>query len=931
MTISAVPPNDNFTNRITLTGTSFSVSGSVANATDDPGEPGLYIPGEDKTVWYTWTAPTNNVYLVALNVAYWQIWVAVYTGNSLTNLSPVTSYENQTGVMFSGAAGTAYQIQVDGLFSEDFTLNLEARPLNDNFAEATSIAGTNSTLTGDDTLATSEPGEPLNFPGSAGNSVWYCWTAPSAGLATLALTAAGSPPSVGIYTGQTVSNLTTVAAGASGRASFPPVAGVTYWMSVADGPGPFSLNLNFVAAPGNDFFANRTPLSGLSVTVEGTTLYATVEPGEPNITGLLNYVNGVLENVSPSVWYAWTAPADGFVRISTPQAYLGVFSGNMVSNLTTIGVGAFGEDLDFDAVAGQTYPISVVQASGGQPDFTWSLQMAKVAITNPVDGAILPAGTNMEIDANTIDLEGSVTTVVFYANTNLLGIVTNRPFSLVMSNLAPGDFVLSAQATDQYGEVTTSKNVEVRVPPGNDNFAQRIVFTGTNVTLTGDNSGATTEPGEYLPAGASGRTIWWSWTAPTNGNVTITAPAFSTTAAAETAADRVVPKDVIITGPGSPPAQPGPTTGPLLVVYTGSLLINLSLCASNTAYYSGFEDIPIYPCGPVYPDDWCVISPFTFPVVSGQTYQISLDGVNGSFGAATINFSFVPLSPSSPPPPAPPNDNFAQRTVLLGNNITTNGTTVSATLELTDPDLGGGLDARTVWYTWIAPASGTTMVGLNPDQFPTAALSQFGVYAGSTPGSLIPVASGGDYGNSSFYALSGTAYQIEVASPSENEELFTLTLNSPVPPAMNPSLPVRLANGSYDIRVVGSIGQSFVIQSSPNGLVWTTIDTDTLLAASLDYIDTTAIGRPTRFYRVLPLDTVLNQQPFAMLQPRSGPANGFNLNLTGESGQPFLIQTSTNLVDWFNLSSGVLIDNAFNFTDYNAPNYLQRFYRTVLQ
>ena len=932
VTISAVPPNDNFTNRITLTGTSCSVTSSVANATPEPGEPGLYESGVyeagiDQTVWYTWTAPVNDVYSVTVNPN-WSLGVAVYTGNSLTNLSLVTSEEDWRGGLFSGTAGTTYQIQIDGLFSADFILNLKSRPVNDNFAAAIPIAGTNITLTGDDTLATAESGEPLNFPRSAGNSVWYCWTAPGAGMATVTLAATGSLPSVGIYTGQTVSNLTTMATSASGAISFSAVPGATYWIAVADGPGSFSLNLNLVSAPGNDLFANRTPLTGLGVTVEGTTLYATVEPGEPNITGMVSPVNGVWVNVSPSVWYAWTAPVDGFVRIQTPQTFLGVFSGNVVSNLTTIGVGEFGEEVDFDAVAGQTYPISVVQVPSGQVVFTWSLQMAKVAITNPVDQTILPAGTNMEIDASTIDLEGVVTTVAFYANTNLLGIVTNRPLSMVVSNLTPGDLVLSAQATDQYGGVTTSKNVEIRVPPGNDNFAQRIVFTGTNVTVTGDNSGATTEPGEYLPAGATGRTIWWSWIAPTNGNVTLNAPAFSTSVAAHS----VVPKDVITINPGPPPQQPGPTTGPLLAVYTGSQLTNLSLCASNTAYYSGFGgDVSIYPSGPGYPDNWCVISPFTFPVVGGQTYQISLDGVNGSFGAATIGFSFVPAAPPTPAPPAPPNDNFAQRTVLVGKKITTNGSTVSATLELTDPDLGGGLDARTVWYAWIAPASGTTVVGLYPDQFPAPGISQFGVYAGSTPGSLIPVTSGVEYGNSSFYALSGTAYQIEVASPSKSEESFTLTLNYPVPPTMIPAPPVRLANGSYDIHVVGSIGQSFVIQSSTNGLAWTTIDTDTLLAASLDYIDTTTIGRPTRVYRVLPLDTVLNQQPFAMRPPSSGAANGFNLNLTGESGQPFLIQTSTNLVDWFNLSSGVLIDNAFNFTDYDAPNYSRRFYRTVLQ
>jgi len=170
-----------------------------------------------------------------------------------------------------------------------------------------------------------------------------------------------------------------------------------------------------------------------------------------------------------------------------------------------------------------------------------------------------------------------------------------------------------------------------------------------------------------------------------------------------------------------------------------------------------------------------------------------------------------------------------------------------------------------------------------------------------------------------------------VATSSESEVPFTLTLTAPTPPILSPAPPVRLANGSYDLHVIGSVGQSFVLQSSRNGTTWTTIDTDTLQASSLDYIDTTAIGHPARFYRLLPLDTVDNDQPFALLSPTSNPANGFSLNLTGPSGTPFLIQSSTNLTDWYNLTSGVLIDNAFNYTDFAAPNYPQRFYRTLPQ
>jgi hypothetical protein len=346
-------------------------------------------------------------------------------------------------------------------------------------------------------------------------------------------------------------------------------------------------------------------------------------------------------------------------------------------------------------------------------------------------------------------------------------------------------------------------------------------------------------------------------------------------------------------------------------VYAGATLTNLSFYASNTVYYY---------------DTWQAESPATFFVDSGQTYQISLDGLNGSFGDTTVNFSFEPVQP-------PPNDNFAQRTKLVGANIMTNGTTVGASLELTDPDLGDGLDARTVWYSWIAPASGTVEVQTFSYWWLSPYPPEFGVYAGSPPGSLIPVAASGDFNISigSFYALAGTSYQIEVATPSETEEAFILYLNAPTAPMMYPANAVKLRNGTYDIHIIGSVGDSFVIQYSANLLTWTTIDTDTLESTSFDYIDTTPRTGSTRYYRVLPLDTVLNNQPFRMRTPPTQPANGFSISLTGESGLPFLIQSSTNLVDWFNLTSGVLIENGFNFTDYNAPNVPIQFYRSIQQ
>ena len=59
-------------------------------------------------------------------------------------------------------------------------------------------------------------------------------------------------------------------------------------------------------------------------------------------------------------------------------------------------------------------------------------------------------------------------------------------------------------------------------PPGyappNDDFPGPTL-TGTNITVTGSNVGATTQPDEpYL---GTGQTVWWTWTAPLDGAVTV--------------------------------------------------------------------------------------------------------------------------------------------------------------------------------------------------------------------------------------------------------------------------------------------------------------------------------------------------------------------------------------------------------------------------
>ncbi len=70
-----------------------------------------------------------------------------------------------------------------------------------------------------------------------------------------------------------------------------------------------------------------------------------------------------------------------------------------------------------------------------------------VAITNPPDGATFTAPATLEIDADATASSGNVTNVEFFTNGVSLGSVQNPPFSLTISNVAAGGYLLTALAS----------------------------------------------------------------------------------------------------------------------------------------------------------------------------------------------------------------------------------------------------------------------------------------------------------------------------------------------------------------------------------------------------------------------------------------------------------------------------------------------------
>jgi subtilisin family serine protease len=95
-----------------------------------------------------------------------------------------------------------------------------------------------------------------------------------------------------------------------------------------------------------------------------------------------------------------------------------------------------------------------------------------VRLTSPANGANYLAPAAVALSATASDVDGSVTQVAFYAGSTLLGIDTASPFTFSWNNVPPGDYSLTAVATDDAGVSATSAAVTVHVatPPSSTPF-----------------------------------------------------------------------------------------------------------------------------------------------------------------------------------------------------------------------------------------------------------------------------------------------------------------------------------------------------------------------------------------------------------------------------------------------------------------------------
>jgi hypothetical protein len=155
----------------------------------------------------------------------------------------------------------------------------------------------------------------------------------------------------------------------------------------------------------------------------------------------------------------------------------------------------------------------------------------------------------------------------------------------------------NAAGTSAFGASNTGyRAVSTSTAPVNDNFAARTQLSGTSVTASGASKGATKESGEPNHGGnAGGKSVWWSWTAPASGTLTI---------------------DTL-----------GSNFDTLLGVYTGSGVSALTLVPGGSN-----DDNP---------SGGTTTSRVRIAVTAGTTYQIAVDGYDGVYGVITLHLNLV--------------------------------------------------------------------------------------------------------------------------------------------------------------------------------------------------------------------------------------------------------------------------------------------------
>jgi hypothetical protein len=262
-------------------------------------------------------------------------------------------------------------------------------PPNDAFSAAEEMSGPWGRLEASNELATFEPGEPGHAGEGGGRSIWWTWSPPGPGLATIHTFGSAFDTLLAVYQGGSVSSLVELASSDDANdvafhslVTFEAAAGAVYRIAVDGFEGAqgvvsltWHLDTSGTAAPANDAFSARESLVGDEGLVVASNRNAGVEPGEPAHAG---------DAGGKSLWWKLAPAASGIATVHTAgsgfDTLLAVYTGDDLTALAPVtaddnGASDLTSWVRFTVLPGQEYQIAVDGhgAASGPVFLEWSL------------------------------------------------------------------------------------------------------------------------------------------------------------------------------------------------------------------------------------------------------------------------------------------------------------------------------------------------------------------------------------------------------------------------------------------------------------------------------------------------------------------------------------------------------------------------------
>jgi hypothetical protein len=658
-----------------------------------------------------------------------------------------------------------------------------------------------------------------------------------------------------------------------------------------------------VPLPLNDNFASATKVPAAGTNYLTNNKRAGLETNEP--------AHGNIGSAAGSLWWNYTPAVNTNVLVDTGgsavRTIVAVYTNNTLVNLQAIASSAGtltrpGAYVNFSARAGVTYHVAVAGydprnlgtlnvtiAPGAQAD----TNAPSLTIASPVSGQVVTtnrlvisgsasdpspnASGIRDITIRVVPIPGfqETTTVV----SSLTGPLNTNWVSII--GLQPGLNSVQVSATDFAGNQSVASKLQITyriLDPLNDFFANAIVLTNSSGTNSVNTIDATKEAGEPNHAGSfGGHSAWWSFVAPADGLLTI--------------------------------STIGSTFDTVMGLYTGSSVGQLTAIVSNDDVYDGV------PGG---------YSQIVQAVRSNLTYRIAVDGYDGQSGAAFLSYSFVSMP-----------------IFRLTVNATTGGTATPSLLDVqsnsivvvtANPSLNYQFD---IWDGAVLSLNNPLSVLVTADMDLTAHFRLAEFTDDFETGDLLHV-NWGAGGNKPWIVQSSV---VDVGQYSARSGNIANNQNSSLLLTAN----FRAGSGSFDRRVssepgfdvlkfyidgmlqqqwsgeVAWAGYTFSLTSGNHTLEWR-YTKDPNGAAGLDaaFIDNVN----------LPLVVPTDSSSAASLKVERQTDGAFFIDLLGQANQQYILQTSTNLIDWQNQSTNVATGGFLRISDSSATNSI-RFYRAI--